>query len=123
MSKMAKLAVTYLDLSKRTARKDRDLLDSASALGIVATRASRRTAQVKAGQVFERMFLGAADLGVQVQPMNQILQLAETRAQLRRLLPEDWGQPQIAFRLGYGEPEQHTPRRPIDSVLHSGRPL
>jgi hypothetical protein len=50
--------------------------------------------------------------------MNQVLQLKETRAEFHRLLPEDWGRPQIAFRVGYGASENHTPRRPLQEVLH-----
>ena len=105
-------------MSSSTARKDRDRLDSASALGVITTRDAGKTARLKAGQVFERMFLTATNLGVRLQPMNQVLQLPETRAQFRRLLPEDWGHPQIAFRLGYAESEGHTPRRPLESLIH-----
>jgi len=116
-SKLAQLAVGYLDLAKGTARKDTERLDSASALGLVSVERPSRTAQVQAGQAFERLFLQATALGVRLQPMNQVLQVPEIKRELAALVPARWDEPQITFRLGYAEPEGHTPRRPLSEVL------
>ncbi len=116
-SKMSQLAVAYLNLGKGTAKKDRNLLDSASALGVVTVESPTRTMQLQAGMVFERLFLTAAAMGMALQPMNQILQVGEIREEFEALLPDDWGSPQITFRLGFAEPEDHTPRRPLSDVL------
>ena len=117
LSKMAKLAVSHLDLSGSVSRKDRRLLGSASLLGLVAVDGVNRESRIRAGQVFERLFLGATEAGLALQPMNQILQVEEVRDAFEALLPRGWGTPQITFRLGRAEPEDHTPRRPLDEVV------
>jgi nitroreductase len=119
LSRVGQLAVTYLNLGKSTAKKDSELLDSASALGVVtaADQEPTRIAQLHVGQAFERMALAATALGIQVQPMNQVLQVPEIEAEFRALLPSDWGIPQLAFRVGFAEAERHTPRRPLREVL------
>lgn len=78
---------------------------------------SHNTQQLQVGQVFERMFLTVTALGMALQPMNQILQVAETRTAFEELLPAAWGEPQLTFRLGYARPEEHTPRRELSDVL------
>lgn len=117
MSKVARLAVSHLNLARSQSRKDSELLESASLLGLVDVDVVDRESRVRAGQVFERLFLAATDAGIALQPMNQILQVAEVREEFEALLPDGWGRPQITFRLGYGEPEAHTPRRPLEEVL------
>jgi len=117
MSKMARLAVSHLNLGRSVGKKDRELLDSASLLGLVAADEESREVRVQAGQVFERLFLAATDAGLALQPMNQILQVSEVRDEFEALLPAEWGRPQITFRLGYAEPQDHTPRRPLEDVL------
>ena len=120
MSKMSQLAVTHLNLSRSVSKKDHELLQSASLLGVVALREVDRHSRVRAGQVFERVFLAATAAGLALQPMNQILQVPEVRKEFEGLLPADWGAPQITFRVGYADPEEHTPRRPVTEVLIDG---
>jgi nitroreductase len=117
MSKMSALAVGYLNLGASTAKKDTGLLRSAAALGVVTCDRPDRGSQLRAGQAFERVFLMATARGIQLQPMNQVLQVPEVREEFTPLLPAEWGVPQIAFRLGYAAPEGHTPRRPLEEVL------
>jgi nitroreductase len=116
-SKMAALAVSHLDMGASTAKKDTKLLRSASALGLLTVPDVSRTAQVRAGQCFERLFLVATERGIRLQPMNQVLQVPAVRAELEALLPQEWGVPQIAFRLGYADAEAHTPRRTLEDVV------
>lgn len=116
-SKMAGLAVTHLNLARSQSRKDTELLRSASLLGLVDVDRVDRESRVRAGQVFERLFLAVTEAGLALQPMNQILQVEEVRDEFEALLPGAWGRPQITFRLGYGESEDHTPRRPLEEVL------
>lgn len=118
LSKLGQLAVTHLDLSGSTARKDRELLGSASLLGLVATRTTGMEARLRAGRSFQRFFLAATAEGLALQPMNQVLQVPEVRREFDELLPEGWGRPQLTFRLGFAEPEEPAPRRPLPSFLH-----
>jgi hypothetical protein len=118
MARIAQLAVTYLNLGKSVSRKDSEVLLSAPVLAVISSHRDDRLAQVLAGQVFERVFLRATALGIRLQPMNQILQVPEIKAQVAALIPTPGLRPQMAFRLGYARAEQeHTPRRPLEEVL------
>jgi len=119
MSKMSQLAVTYLNLGKGLAKKDSELLMSAPVLAVIGSQADDRTAQVQAGQVFERVSLMATALDIHVHPMSQILEIPEFKSQVAELIPEPDVVPQHTFRLGYAEPEDHSPRRPLEDVLIS----
>jgi nitroreductase len=118
LARIAQLAVTYLNLGQSVARKDSEVLLSASVLAVISSHRNDRLAQVLAGQVFERVFLMATALGIRLQPMNQILQVPEIKAKVTALMPTPGLRPQIAFRLGYAEPEhERSPRRPLEEVL------
>jgi nitroreductase len=119
ISKVAQFAVSHLNLSTSTRKKDQGLLQSASTLGLVSVDEVTRESRVRAGQVFERLCLAATNAGLVLQPMNQILQVAEVRDEFEDLLPVEWSPPQITFRLGYAEAEDHTPRRPLEDVIRS----
>ena len=131
MAKIGQLAVTYLNISKGQTKKDSEMLLSAPALVALVSRFDDRKSQVVAGQIFERIALTAAKLGIAIHPMNQILQVPEIKSELRDLLdvrevkaevtglsPDDPIFPLHTFRMGYAaEEEAHTPRRPLEEVL------
>jgi hypothetical protein len=123
LSKIGKLAVTYLDMGDSQAQKDRDLLGSAPVLAVLATDDNDREAQVRAGQALERVWLTATARGLALHPMNQILQLPELKTEVQALLPRPQMHPQITFRLGHAEPApSNTPRRPVSEVLLDDAP-
>ena len=118
MSKIGQLAVSYVDMGKSQARKDSDVLMSSPVLGIISTATDDRPSQLKAGQVYQRLALLAAAHGIWCQPVSQIVQLPELKAQVAQLLPEPELAPQHPFRIGYAPAEkEHTPRRPLEDVL------
>ena len=118
MSKVSQLAVTYLNLGSGTAKKDSELLMSAPVLAVIDSAEDDRESQIKAGQLFQRVALTAATLGVRVHPMSQILEIPELKARVAELIPAGSGTPQHTFRLGFGEPEgEPTPRRPLGEVM------
>jgi nitroreductase len=118
LAKLGQLAVTYASgIGKMTARKDSEVLMSAPVLGVLSAAADDRVTQVKAGRIFERLCLTATSLGIRVQPMSQPLEIPELRLELRDLLPVAGAWPQQTFRLGYADPEPHTPRRRLEEVL------
>jgi nitroreductase len=117
-SKMAQMAVSYLDVGGHVAKNDSDLLMSAPVFAVICSDDNDRESQVKVGQVFERVALYAAALGISVQPMSQLVQVPETRAELANLITGGGAFPQQPFRLGYAEPEkEHTPRRRFEEAL------
>jgi hypothetical protein len=114
LAKLAQLAVSYLDQSKRVAKKDSELLMSAPVFGMICSKENDRLSQVKVGQVFERIYLTATALDIRLQPMSQMTEIPEISAELANLIPESDMVPQQPFRLGYAEAEcSRTPRRPL----------
>jgi nitroreductase len=100
------------------AKKDSQVFMSAPVLGLFSSRRNDRQSQVKTGQLFERIYLTATTLRLSLQPMSQILQIPELKAELAKLLLVETVFPQQFFRLGYAEPEkEHTPRRSLEEVL------
>lgn len=121
VSKLGRFFVRHFDMGRRVGETDRKRLVSAPLLGMVSTTSSTPADRVTAGQVFERLFLAATEAGLVLHPMNQVLQVPEVRNELTDLLPEEWGTPQMTFRLGYVEVDEDrtpSPRRPLADVVH-----
>lgn len=118
MTYLGKLALSYIKRGKPNTGKDTELLLNAPMLGLISSTGNSREAQVKSGQIFERISLTATALGIGVQPMSQIIQVPTLKAELAKLTPTPEFYPQHAFRLGYVEFEQtHSPRRPLTELL------
>jgi hypothetical protein len=118
LEKLAQLAGAYLHLGNYKVKSDADLLMGAPVLGILCSLENDRLTQVRVGQVFERIYLTATALGIRMQPMSQIVEIAETRAALATLVPSKGVIPQQPFRLGFAEAEtSHTPRRPVQEMM------
>jgi len=118
MARLGALAVSCLDLGDAVTRQDHELVESAALLGLIsARRDDDHLTHVKAGQLFERLWLTATAMGVQVHPMSQTMRHAELRAAVAELLPEAGWKPLHLFRIGYARGghsrERHTPRRPL----------
>lgn len=117
MGKLGRLAARTLHLSAYAVAESEPLMN-ASAFGVVATQTASRTAQVIAGQAFERVHLQATFLGLSLQPLNQVLQVPRVTAEFIRSFDLSLLTPRLVFRLGYAEPEaEHTPRRPLEACL------
>lgn len=118
MSKIGKLAVSYIDMGKSQGQKDSDFLMSSPILGLISSEQDDRQSQLRVGQVFQRLSLLAASHGIWCQPMSQIVQVPQLKAEVAAFIPESGLVPQHPFRMGYAPAEQHhTPRRPLDEVL------
>lgn len=118
LARIGRFAVERFDLGKIQARKDIQLVESSSALAVISARNNRRPNQVRAGQLFQRLFLMATRLGIAVQPMSAPLQVPGLKFELRRVLEDPVWTPLHLFRLGFAlRKESHTPRRPLEEVL------
>ena len=114
---LGRLLVQNVDVGPAAVRRDLSLLRSAPALAVLTSFANDRSAQVRAGQAFERVALTATKMGVAAQPMSALLEMPLTRAALADLVPAEVF-PQHAFRLGYAPPERRrTRRRSVAEVL------
>lgn len=116
-SKMSQLAVTYFNMGENTGKKDSELLMSAPVLGVISSESNERKDQIQAGQIFERVSLIATANDIRLHPMSQILEIPKLKDRVSDLIPVSGVVPQHTFRLGYAEPEEHTPRWPVEAVL------
>jgi nitroreductase len=118
LATLGRFAVSHLMPVSSFSKADHKALMSSPALGVICAPASTRQAQVRVGQVLERLYLAATLRALALQPVSQILQLDETREALSALLPDRAGVPIQPFRLGHAPPPRlHTPRRSLDEVL------
>ena len=118
LTKLSQLAASHLRHTNNQVKEEFQILKGAPMLGILVSETDDRTNQLKAGQVFERIFLTSVSLGLRVEPITHVLQVPETRAALAKLPLIHGLIPQILFRLGEAEVElAHTPRRPAEEVL------
>jgi hypothetical protein len=117
LSRLGALAVSRLDLGEAVARQDRELVESAPLLGLILAAKDDHLTHVKAGQLFERVWLAATTMGLSVHPMSQTMRHAELRAAVAELVEEPGWKPVHLFRLGFARrdrgPGHRTPRRPV----------
>jgi nitroreductase len=122
ISRLGGLAVAQLDLGEAVAKQDHQLVESAALLGLISARSDTHMVHVKAGQLFERLWLRATAMGVRVHPMSQTMRHPELRAAVGELVPEPGWKPLHLFRVGYARSEKqrqrHTPRRPLEGDAH-----
>lgn len=117
-AKIAQLYVVLLDAGRGQIKKDASLVNSTHFLGFITSKGNDRISQVKAGQLFERVWLKAESQGIRLHPMSQILEVPELKSELAKIGPDKRLFLQQTFRLGYAEAEEaHTPRRPVETVL------
>jgi nitroreductase len=72
--------------------------------------------QITAGQALQRVLLTATDAGLSSSLISQPIEVRTARDQLARSLGRR-GVPQMAVRIGYGDPAPSAPRRSVEDVL------
>ncbi|MDT4992311.1 MAG: hypothetical protein QOH97_2203 [Actinoplanes sp.] len=85
-------------------------------VGILGSASDRAVDQIAAGQALQRMLLTATDAGLTASMISQPIEVPAAREQLRRSLGRS-GLPQMAVRIGYGDPTHPTRRRELADVL------
>jgi hypothetical protein len=85
-------------------------------VGILGVPGDSKTDQIVAGQALQRVLLTATDAGLATSVLSQPIEVPAARDQLRRSLGRA-GIPQIALRIGYGQPGVAAPRRDVADVL------
>ncbi len=85
MSKISKLAVTYVNMGASIAKKDSAVLMSSPVLGLISSERNDRETQIKVGQVYQRLSLLASASGLWCQPMSQLVQVGEIKQELSQL--------------------------------------
>lgn len=105
-------------------QQHRDLAASAPLFGYLVTRGNSRLDQVMAGRLYERLNLQANALNLALHPHSQILQEYSDMQGLQQTFLQDLEIPsghrvQMLYRLGYADPVEKTPRRPLEELLFS----
>lgn len=116
MSQLGPFVIRTFDWGNGQAAKDRQLALGSPLLAVIGTAADDPCRWLQAGQALSSVLLRARAEGVFASYLNQPTELPELRRRLTDLLGRG-GHPQLVLRLGYGEPVQPTPRRPVAEVL------
>ena len=85
-------------------------------VAILGSAGDRPIDQITAGQALQRVLLTVTDAGLAASMLSQPIEVPTARDQLRRSLHRS-GIPQMALRIGYGQPGRLTPRRDLADVL------
>jgi len=85
-------------------------------VAILGSTGDRAVDQLAAGRALQHVLLIVTDAGLASSMISQPIEVPAARDQLRRSLSRT-GVPQMALRIGYGDPGQPTPRRPLEDVL------
>ena len=75
--------------------------------------------QINAGQGLQRVLLTATGVGLATSMISQPIEVAGAREQLSRSLGGRAGTPQMALRIGYGQPGDPTPRHDLAQMILS----
>jgi nitroreductase len=84
-------------------------------VAVLSTMHDQRADWVRAGQALQRVLLEATRAGLAASFMNQPLEQAGLRGQVRSPV-SGIGHSQMIMRIGYGDPVPSTPRRPLSAV-------
>lgn len=118
---LVQLAVRSVNMGERVADQDREIMYEAPLLTVLTTRHDTPAGWLHAGQALERMLLTAQLEGVQASFLNQPIQVATLRPQLREI-SGGTGHPQMLIRWGVPlEQVPASPRRPLAKVMETPR--
>lgn len=117
IAKLGQLAVGHLPVSGAVTRQDAQRLASAPLVALLASAGDEALDQVRCGEAFMRIALLAEEIGLRVQPISQVLEVPDTRAEAARIFGVA-GAAQHLFRAGYAPAEENErPRRPLGEIL------
>ncbi|GAB2673654.1 hypothetical protein GCM10027271_38060 [Saccharopolyspora gloriosae] len=86
---------------------------------VLCTYSQGKQADLEAGEALQRLLLTATSLGLSTSMLSQVIEVRETRAELRAMLGGTL-EPQAVLRIGYGTPVPATPRRAPEELLITG---
>jgi hypothetical protein len=103
------------DMSSSRARIETANIKASPAVSVLSSDSDDKLTWLRAGMLFETSFLMATKLGVRYELFSQPIAIPELRHEMAEMLNVKY--PQLLIRMGYAEPSEHTPRRPIEEVL------
>ena len=103
--------------AKTQNKADREKIASASHLVLFTTRENSRCEWVNLGRTLQRFLLTATELGIAHAYLNQPNEQPEIAAEMAKTLDLDGEYPTVLLRVGYGEQQAYSKRRPIGDVI------
>ena len=103
------------DMSSSRARIETAYMKASPAVAVLSTDKEDRLTWIKAGLLFELLFLKATEMDVRFDLFSQPTAISELRQEMAEILGVKY--PQLLIRMGYADPAKHTPRRPVEEVL------
>ena len=103
--------------AKTQNKADREKIASASHLVLFMTRENSRREWVNLGRTLQRFLLTATELGIAHAYLNQPNEQPEIAAEMAKTLDLDGEYPTVLLRVGYGEQQAYSKRRPIGDVI------
>jgi nitroreductase len=93
----------------------------AGELLVLATPDDDLASWLRAGEAASAALLTATELNLAGCPLSQALEIADTRATIRKLVLDDAAEPHLILRVGWAhtaaEPLPRSPRRPLSEVI------
>lgn len=105
------------DMSSSRARVETANIKSSPAVAVLSTDSDDKLTWMKAGVLFETLFLTATKLDVMFDLFSQPAAIPELRQEMAQILNVKY--PHLLIRMGHAQPAKHTPRRPVEEVLIS----
>jgi len=103
------------DMSSSRARVETANMKTSPAVAVLSTESDDKLTWIKAGIIFETLFLMATQMEVRFDLFSQPTAIPELRKEMAEILKTKY--PQLLIRMGYAEPARHTLRRPVEDVL------
>ncbi len=115
-SRLGPFVVRTFDWGDGQAARDEQLAAGSPVIAVLSTDRDDRRSWLQAGMALDHVLLLAADYGIQASYLNQPIEVAELRRELGSMVGESH-YPQIVLRMGYGNEDRRTPRRPASHVV------
>ena len=118
ISLIASRLIRKVNLSRKTRKKDEALLKKYTpAFVVIAASSDHDVDRIKAGQIFDRVWLLAEQKGLSCAPLAAPVQTQDYYQHLQRILGISH-RPLVFFRMGYAKKSvRHSPRLNVDEVL------
>lgn len=118
-AQLGRAALSRPRLAHLLARMDAAAVESTPMLALISSRDDHRSAQIRSGQLLERLWLTATALGLALQPLSATLEVPRLRTRLSRLAGAGRPWAQQLVRLGHPRRAggHRTPRRPLEEVI------
>lgn len=118
LSKLGQLAIEHLPVAVRVGQADAARLSSSPLVGILSTKGDRRVDELQTGEAYLRVALVAERYDLRIQPVSQLVEVPQTRAEAARLCGVGDRILQHMFRIGHAAPDAvRTDREPLASLI------